>query len=477
MNFNNYSPENYFDEYFLENNIPRKEASLLVKTINSLDEGDLKKRQEASEVSIRNMGITFKLNDNIDHERTIPFDIIPRVISGKEWDPVEKGLAQRIKAINLFIDDIYNDQEIIKDNLIPSKIIKSSKGYRSECEGLKPPNKVWAHVTGTDIIRDNDGTFYVLEDNLCVPSGVSYALINRQLMKRNFPEVFQRSNVRQIIDYPDKFVKTLNELSPVDKSYSTTAILTPGRYNSAYFEHAFLAQQMGAMLVEGQDLVYDGKYVCARTVKGLQRIDVIYRRIDDTFLDPDVFNPLSMLGCSGLIKAYKENKITIANAPGTGVADDKVIYSFIPKIIKYYLGEEPILKNVPTKLCWNNDDLEYTLDNLKELVVKPASECGGYGILIGPNSTSDEINKFSKLLKKNPRNYISQPTLKFSRVPVLINNNFEGRHVDLRPFILYSGSNCHVLPGGLTRVALKEGSLVVNSSQGGGTKDTWIADI
>ena len=336
---------------------------------------------------------------------------------------------------------------------------------------------MWAHVTGTDIIRDNDGTFYVLEDNLCVPSGVSYALINRQLMKRNFPEVFQRSNVRQIIDYPDKFVKTLNELSPVHKSYSTTAILTPGRYNSAYFEHAFLAQQMGAMLVEGQDLVYDGKYVCARTVKGLQRIDVIYRRIDDTFLDPDVFNPLSMLGCSGLMKAYKENKITIANAPGTGVADDKVIYSFIPKIIKYYLGEDPILKNVPTKLCWNNDDLEYTLDNLKELVVKPASECGGYGILIGPNSTLDEINKFSKLLKKNPRNYISQPTLKFSRVPVLINNNFEGRHVDLRPFILYSGSNCYVLPGGLTRVALKEGSLVVNSSQGGGTKDTWIADI
>ena len=477
MNFNNYSPENYFDEYFLENNIPRRESSLLVKTINSLDKGDLKKRQEASEVSIRNMGITFKLNDNIDYERTIPFDIIPRVISGKEWDPVEKGLAQRIKAINLFIDDIYNDQEIIKDNLIPSEIIKSSKGYRPECEGLKPPNKVWAHVTGTDIIRDNDGTFYVLEDNLCVPSGVSYALINRQLMKRNFPEVFQRSNVRQIIDYPDKFVKTLNELSPVDKSYSTTAILTPGRYNSAYFEHAFLAQQMGAMLVEGQDLVYDGKYGCARTVKGLQRIDVIYRRIDDTFLDPDVFNPLSMLGCSGLIKAYKENKITIANAPGTGVADDKVIYSFIPKIIKYYLGEEPILKNVPTKLCWNTDDLEYTLDNLKELVVKPASECGGYGILIGPNSTSDEINKFSKLLKKNPRNYISQPTLKFSRVPVLINNNFEGRHVDLRPFILYSGSNCYVLPGGLTRVALKEGSLVVNSSQGGGTKDTWIADI
>ena len=477
MNFKNYSPENYFDEYFLGNNIPRKEASLLVKTINSLDEDDLKKRQEASEVSIRNMGITFKLNDNIDYERTIPFDIIPRVISGKEWDPVEKGLAQRIKAINLFIDDIYNDQQIIKDNLIPPEIIKSSKGYRPECVGLKPPNKVWAHVTGTDIIRDNDGTFYVLEDNLCVPSGVSYALINRQLMKRNFPEVFQRSNVRQIIDYPDKFVKTLNELSPVHKSYSTTAILTPGRYNSAYFEHAFLAQQMGAMLVEGQDLVYDGKYVCARTVKGLQRIDVIYRRIDDTFLDPDVFNPLSMLGCSGLMKAYKENKITIANAPGTGVADDKVIYSFIPKIIKYYLGEKPILKNVPTKLCWNTDDLEYTLDNLKELVVKPASECGGYGILIGPNSTSDEINKFSKLLKKNPRNYISQPTLKFSRVPVLINNNFEGRHVDLRPFILYSGSNCYVLPGGLTRVALKEGSLVVNSSQGGGTKDTWIADI
>ena len=478
MNFSSYSPNNYFDEYFIQDDVPRDAANLLVNTINNLEKGDLKKRQEASEVSIRNMGITFKLYDNeSNYQRTIPFDIIPRVISGGEWDPVERGLAQRIKAINLFIDDIYNDQNILKENVIPHEIINSSKGFRQECIGLKPPNKVWAHVTGTDLIRDNDGKFYVLEDNLCVPSGVSYALINRQLMKRNFPEVFQRSNVRQIIDYPDKFMKILNDLSPVEKKFSTTAILTPGRFNSAYFEHAFLAQQMGAMLVEGQDLVYDGKYICARTVNGLQRIDVIYRRVDDTFLDPDVFNPLSMLGCAGLIKAYKEGKITIANAPGTGVADDKVIYSFIPQIIRFYLGEDPILNNVPTKLCWNKEDLEYTLDNLKELVVKPASECGGYGILIGPKSTINERNEFSKLLKKNPRNYISQPTLKFSRVPVLIEDRFEGRHVDLRPFILYSGNSCHVLPGGLTRVALKEGSLVVNSSQGGGTKDTWITDV
>ena len=478
MNFTDYQPNHFFDEYFLSNQLQRPAASLLIDTINHLPEGDLKRRQEASEISMRNMGITFQLYEaDPKNHRTIPFDIVPRIIAGEEWDPIERGLEQRIRAINMFLQDVYNERNIIADGVIPEELIVSSKGYRPECVGLQPPNGIWAHVTGTDLIRNHDGTFYVLEDNLCVPSGVSYALINRQLMKRNFPEVFHQSRVRQIIDYPDQFNRILNDLSPAVESSSTTAILTPGMHNAAYFEHAFLAQQMGALLVEGRDLIYDGKYICARTVDGLKRIDVIYRRIDDTFLDPEVFNKESVLGCGGLMRAYREGQIMIANAPGTGVADDKVIYAYMPEIVRYYTGEEALIKNVPTRLCWRPDDLEYTLEHLSELVVKPASECGGYGILIGPQASSTELDQFRTQLLKNPRNYISQPTLNFSRVPVLQQDHFEGRHVDLRPFILYSGSNCHVLPGGLTRVALKPGSLVVNSSQGGGTKDTWITDL
>ena len=477
MNFNKYKTNNYYDEYFDDQNNPRECTKVLINAINDLSPGDLKRKQEASEKSMYNMGITFQVyGESTSTERVIPFDIIPRVISGNEWNPIQNGLIQRIKAINMFIDDVYNDQNNISDGIIPKELVLSSKGYLPECIGLCPPKKVWAHVTGTDLIRDIDGQFYVLEDNLCVPSGVSYAIINRTLMKRNFPEVFYKSNVRQIIDYPDQFMKMLREVSPLPDDSITTAILTPGIYNSAYFEHAYLAQQMGALLVEGQDLIYDGKFVCARTIDGLKKIDVIYRRIDDQFLDPDIFNSNSILGCRGLMKAYREGYVTIANAPGTGVADDKVIYAFIPDIIKYYLAEEPILKNVPTRLCYRKNDLEYTLDHMNELVIKPASECGGNGLLIGPKASRKEINDFKDILISNPRNYISQPTLQFSRAPVLTNKNFEGRHIDLRPFILYSGNNCHVLPGGLTRVALKPGSLVVNSSQGGGTKDTWITD-
>ncbi len=478
MNFLNYNPEDFFDEYFYNINDPRPESQLLISAINKLPQGDLKRKQEASNRSMYNMGITFRVyGQSKESERAIPFDIIPRIINGNDWNPIERGLKQRIKAINMFINDVYNDRKIIKDNIIPEELIKSSKGFLSECIGLKPSNNVWAHVTGTDLVRDSDGQFYVLEDNLCVPSGVSYALINRNLMKRNFPEIFHKSYVRQIIDYPDQFMRILRDVSSSSENNITTAILTPGIYNSAYFEHAFLAQQMGALLVEGQDLVYDGKYVCARTVEGLKKIDVIYRRIDDQFLDPEVFRSDSILGCKGMMKAYREGRLTIANAPGTGVADDKVIYAFIPKIIKYYLGEDSILRNVPTRLCYFKDDLDYTLDNLEKLVVKPASECGGHGILIGPKATKKEIIDFKRVLKENPRNYISQPTLNFSRAPVLCGSEFEGRHIDLRPFILFSGDNCHVLPGGLTRVALKKGSLIVNSSQGGGTKDTWISDI
>jgi len=478
MNFNGYDTGSFFDELFDNQGLPRDAAKLLVEAIDNLPEGDLRKRQEASELAMRTMGITFNVYGATEGtERTIPFDIVPRIIDGNEWDGVEAGLKQRIKAVNRFIDDIYHDRKIISDGVVPEWLFTSSKGFLSQCQDLHPPKGVWAHVTGTDLVRDDEGTFFVLEDNLRVPSGVSYVLINRILMKRNFPEVFHRSQVRRVIDYPDQFNKMLHHVAPEGIERPSVAVLTPGMYNSAYFEHAFLARQMGATLVEGRDLVYDGKYVCAKTTNGLERIDVIYRRIDDDFLDPDVFRSDSSLGCRGMMKAYREGRITLANAPGTGVADDKVVYAFVPDMIRYYLGEEPLLPNVPTHLCYDQEALEYTLDNLDQLVVKPASESGGYGMLVGPRSTPKERKAFAKVLRANPRNYISQPTLALSRAPVLIDDHFEGRHLDLRPYILHRGDDSYVLPGGLTRVALKKDSLVVNSSQGGGTKDTWVVDL
>ncbi|MBN2163037.1 MAG: circularly permuted type 2 ATP-grasp protein [Pontiellaceae bacterium] len=478
MDFKEYDSGNFFDELFDNQGTARNDARLLVEAIERLPEGDLRKRQDASETAMHNMGITFNVyGDQAGTERTIPFDIVPRIINGTEWNAVEAGLKQRIQAVNRFIDDIYHRREIIADGVIPEWLFTSSKGYLPQCQDLNPPKGVWAHITGTDLVRDENGTFFVLEDNLRVPSGVSYVLLNRVLMKRNFPEVFHRSQVRRVVDYPDQLNKMLHYLAPEGMENPTVAVLTPGMYNSAYFEHAFLARQMGAQLVEGRDLVYDGKYVCAKTTNGLKRIDVIYRRIDDDFIDPEVFRPDSALGCRGLMTAYREGRLTLANAPGTGVADDKVVYAFVPDMIRYYLGEEPLLPNVPTHLCYDEKALEYTLDNLEELVVKPASESGGYGILIGPRSTEKERNAFVKVLRENPRNYISQPTLTLSRAPVLVDDHFEGRHVDLRPFILHRGDDSYVLPGGLTRVALKKGSLVVNSSQGGGTKDTWVVDL
>ncbi len=477
MNFKGYETGGYFDELFDNQGEARPCARLLVKAIESLPQGDLRRRQEASERAMLSMGITFNVyGSNEGTERTIPFDIVPRIIDGQEWDPVEAGLKQRIKAINLFIDDIYHKREIIKDGVIPEWLFTSSKGYLPQCQDLNPPGGVWTHVTGTDLVRDEKGTFFVLEDNLRVPSGVSYVLLDRILMKRNFPEVFHKSGVRRVVDYPIQFMKMLHKLAPEGIEKPNVAVLTPGVYNSAYFEHTFLARQMGAQLVEGRDLVYDGKYVCARTVDGLERIDVIYRRVDDEFLDPEVFRADSTLGCKGMMKAFREGHLTLANAPGTGVADDKVVYAFVPDMIRYYLGEEPLLPNVPTHLCIEKEALAYTLDNLDKLVVKPASESGGYGMLIGPASSPKERDAFAKVLRANPRNYISQPTLALSRAPVLVDDHFEGRHVDLRPYILHSGDDSYVLPGGLTRVALKKDSLVVNSSQGGGTKDTWVVD-
>ena len=420
------------------------------------------------------MGITFNVYaDEQGIEKIFPFDLIPRIIDASEWNWIERGLKQRIHALNLFIDDVYHDQKILKDGVVPADVVLSSERYLQQCIGLDPPRGVWCHITGTDLVRDGDGQIYVLEDNLGCPSGVSYVVENRQLMKRTFPQLFGMSQIQPVEDYPSQLLNMLRYLV-TDKVLSPeVAVLTPGIYNSAYFEHSFLAQQMGVELVEGRDLVVMDGFVHMRTTKGFERVDVIYRRVNDDFLDPTVLNPESMLGVPGLMDVYKAGRVALVNAPGTCVADDKVVCSFVPQIIKYYLGEDIIVPNVPTYMCWEDADRKYVLEHLDELVVKEANQSGGYGMLIGPHSTKAECAEFARRIKENPRNYIAQPTLSLSRVPVLINDHFEGRHVDLRPFILY-GEDIYVLPGGLTRVALKKGSLVVNSSQGGGSKDTWV---
>ena len=402
---------------------------------------------------------------------------MPRVISKAQWDKTAAGLKQRLKALNMFIDDLYHDQNIIRDGIIPEFILKQSKNYLKECEGVSPRFGVWAHICGTDLVRDSDGQFYVLEDNLRVPSGVSYMLENRSIMKRVLPEVFEKVNIAPVGDYPEHLFNTLVALSPRDIAKPVIVVLTPGIYNSAYFEHAFLAQRMGAELVEGSDLVVqDDDCVYMKTIAGLERVDVIYRRIDDLFLDPEVFDPTSVLGVAGLMRAWSAGNVALANAPGAGVADDKVVYAFVPDIIRYYLKEEPLIPNVETFLCYDDEQRAYVLDNLDKLVVKPANESGGYGMLVGPHSTKKERETFAELIKANPRNYIAQPTLALSTAPTLVGKNkLEPRHLDLRPFILQS-KDTYVTTGGLTRVAMKKGSLVVNSSQGGGSKDTWIVD-
>jgi uncharacterized circularly permuted ATP-grasp superfamily protein len=473
MMLDQYKTESFYDELFEPDGKPRAGAIRLVDKLNSLGSDDLKLRQQAAESTLMNLGITFNVyGDDAGVEKIFPFDIIPRIVEHVEWQRLQAGLAQRIKALNLFLDDIYHDQRIIKDGAIPEFVISSSKAFLPECKGLEPPQGVWCHITGTDIIRDKDGTFYVLEDNLRCPSGVSYVLENRQVMKRTFPEVFATSNVQPVDDYPSRLLDVLQWLS--GRPDPTCVVLTPGVYNSAYFEHSFLARQMGIELVEGRDLAVVDGYVQMRTTKGFRRVDVIYRRVDDTFVDPKVFNPASMLGVPGIMDVYRKGRVAMANAPGTGVADDKVVYAYIPQIIRYYLGEEAILQNVPTYVCWEDDQRKYVLDNIEQLVVKAANESGGYGMLVGPHASAEEHAKFRTLVAENPRNYIAQPTISLSRVPTIIDNTaFEGRHVDLRPYILY-GKDIYVMPGGLTRVALRKGSLVVNSSQGGGSKDTWV---
>ena len=419
------------------------------------------------------MGITFAVyGDQQGNEKIFPFDIVPRIVSAVEWAHVEAGLKQRIQALNLFINDIYHDQNIVNDDVVPRKLLEHAASYRPECHGLNPPHNVWCHITGTDLIRHSDGAIYVLEDNLRCPSGVSYVLQNRQVMKRSFPHVFEEMQVRPVIDYPTRLYETLRSLAHENTS-PNIAVLTPGIYNSAYYEHSYLAQQMGVELVEGRDLMVKDGLVYMRTTRGYERVHVIYRRIDDDFIDPQCFRKDSVLGVPGLMDAYRNGRVALANAPGTGVADDKVIYSFVPEMIRYYLNEEPILPNVPTYICDREEDRKYVLEHLHELVVKPSNESGGYGMLVGPHSTAEQQAEFAEKIRSNPRNYIAQPTLSLSRVPTIVDDHFEGRHVDLRPYILY-GNDLWVLPGGLTRVALRKGSLVVNSSQGGGSKDTWV---
>lgn len=474
LDFAGYATDQFYDELFYENGKPRSGSRLLIETLNSLPASEIRLRQDTIDKALLRMGITFTVyGDDSGTEKIFPFDIIPRIVEAFEWQHIEAGLKQRIIALNHFIHDIYHDQQIVNDGVIPRAILAEAKSYRPQCVGIHPPRGIWCHITGTDLIRHSDGAIYVLEDNLRCPSGVSYVLQNRLLMKRSFPQVFADSRVRPVIDYPARLYETLEGLNPNDVADPNVVVLTPGIYNSAYYEHSFLAQQMGIELVEGQDLVVQDDFVFMRTTEGFQQVDVIYRRIDDDFMDPKEFRKDSLLGVPGLMSAYRKGRVALANAPGTGVADDKVIYSYVPEMIRYYLDEVAIIPNVPTYVCDREDDRKYVLEHLHELVVKAANEAGGYGMLIGPHSTKAEQARFAELIKADPRNYVAQPTLSLSRVPTVVGDHFEGRHVDLRPYILY-GDNVWVLPGGLTRVALKKGSLVVNSSQGGGSKDTWV---
>ena len=474
VRFDSYDLGGFYDELFEPPGRPRDGAALLIDLLDRLPEGELERRQQAAEQALLAMGITFTVTgDDAGTERIFPFDIIPRILPAPDFDLIERGLKQRIFALNEFIGDIYGDQKIVHDGVVPEFVIRSAVSFLPELVGVEPPHGIWCHVTGTDLVRDRDGSFYVLEDNLRCPSGVSYVLENRQVLKRTFPGVFAASHVRPVDDYPNDLLDMLAGLAPAGTPSPTVVVLTPGPYNSAYFEHSFLAQQMGVELVEGRDLVVVDGFVHMQTTKGLRRVDVIYRRVSDDFLDPTVFRSDSLLGVPGLIDVFRSGRVALANAPGTGIADDKVVYAYVPQIVKYYCGAEAILPNVPTYVCWEEEQRAYVVDHLGELVVKAANESGGYGMLVGPHSTREEQEEFAKRVESEPRNYIAQPTIGLSRAPVIVDGRVEGRHVDLRPFVLY-GREIRVLPGGLTRVALKKGSLVVNSSQGGGSKDTWV---
>jgi uncharacterized circularly permuted ATP-grasp superfamily protein len=472
-----YSAGSFFDEMVVRADLSRPHAKELIRLLRSLGDDELAARQAAADLAIKEMGITFSVYSEGEGtiDRAWPFDILPRIIPKAEWDRVEAGLKQRVRALNMFIDDIYHEQRIVAEGVFPPEVLAKSKNFRRHCVGVSPPSNVWAHICGSDLVRDRDGIIYVLEDNLRVPSGVSYMLENRLVTKRVFPELFDSYAPLPVDGYTAQLYDTLAQLSPRRTERPEVVVLTPGMFNSAYFEHAYLAQEMGCQLVEGRDLFVEDDYVYMRTVSGPQRVDVIYRRIDDDFLDPEVFRPESTLGVRGLMRAWKAGNVGLANAPGAGVADDKVVYGFVPDFIRFYLNEEPQIPNVVTYRCLFEQERNYVLANLDKLVVKPANESGGYGMLMGQTASSAERERFAALIRADPRNYIAQPTLGLSTVPTVVGRSVEPRHVDLRPFIL-SGHTVQVTMGGLTRVALRKGSLVVNSSQGGGSKDTWIVD-
>lgn len=478
IDWKNYSTTtaHQYDELIGPKGRPRRLGRQICKYLASLEDNELQERQSALELAIKIMGITFTVyteEGNID--RPWPLDLLPRIISASEWATTEKGLKQRALALNFFIHDLYHSQSALKDGIIPAEIVETH--LLKECIGIKPAREKWAHICGSDIVRDSNGRFYVLEDNLRIPSGVSYMLENRQVIKRVFPDLFENFFIHPVDEYPSQLYEMLVSLSPRPGDEPSVVVLTPGIYNSAYFEHAYLAQQMGVDLVEGRDLeVGDDDHVYKRTIEGLELVDVIYRRIDDVFMDPETFNPESALGTPGLMRAWRKGNVALANAPGTGVADDKAVYAFVPALIKYYLDEDPFLPNVETFLCLDKKQRQYVLENLHKLVVKPANESGGYGIMIGPHATKKEREECAERINKNPRNYIAQPTLNISTAPSFCDGHIEPRHIDLRPFIL-SGANTYVTKGGLTRVGNKKGSLVVNSSQGGGSKDTWVVDM
>ena len=474
MDFGNYEIDaSFYDEMFSADGESHPHCRELLSTLTGLSELELSTMQERVTRSFYNEGITFIVyGDDAAGERIIPIDCVPRILANAEWRHVEAGLDQRLRALNLFLEDIYNAARIISDGVIPTDVIRDCPQYRVEMRGLSAHHGAWVAICGTDLVRTNDG-FRVLEDNLRVPSGVSYMIATRKTVKANLRNAYRRSNVLDVENYGKLLLETLRELAPPGISEPTIALLTPGVFNSAFYEHMFLAGEIGAELVEGRDLIVKDDCVYMRTTQGIRRVDIIYRRVDDDFIDPLVFRPDSYLGTPGLMHAYRSGNVTLANAPGTGVADDKSVYAFVPDIIRYYLSEEPILPNVETNLCRKPEGLEYTLDNLQDLVVKQVGGSGGYGMLIGPHATVQEREEFAEQIRADPKNYISQPVLDLSRAPCFIDNQFEPRHVDLRPFVL-RGNRTRIVPGGLCRIAMRRGSLVVNSSQGGGAKDIWV---
>jgi uncharacterized circularly permuted ATP-grasp superfamily protein len=449
----------------------------LVEELKQHNIADLHLKHKLAGDLFMSQGITFTVySDDAGIERIFPFDILPRIITAAEWAHVEKGIQQRLKALNLFLKDIYHQQQIIKDKIIPAELIASCPHFLHEVAGIKVPHDIYVHISGIDLIRGEDGTFYILEDNLRTPSGVSYMLENREVTKRLFPDLLSNANVRMVNNYPLMLHNNLMALSPRPVSNPTVVLLTPGIYNSAYYEHTFLARQMGIQLVEGRDLVIDNHKVFMKTTSGLQQVDVIYRRIDDEFMDPLLFRPDSMLGVPGIMGAYRKGTVALANAVGNGVADDKAVYAYVPAMIKYYLNEEPILPNVPTYQMSNDDERKYVFNNMHKMVVKRTNQSGGYGMLMGNKATEEEMRLFKEAIEKSPREFIAQPIIQLSTVPCFIDGELKARHVDLRPYALCGPAGVKIVPGGLTRVALKEGSLVVNSSQGGGSKDTWVID-